>query len=213
MQKPRPPLTVTIDATCALCAKPIHNRADEGRPDLWTHTNPSDDNACLSATAPYTVEGQQPKEKRLLTICVTETNTYIITKEVEIHVGVTDEELPAYLADNEDLWLDDINDTTWFRSDDREIDPDETGFVGDWEYLEFVKLALKHWPTSGPDITRWLTKTCPACKEEPIEGDTKHSRVNGYVAIDCTGRWVINPNAVGLESTTWQDWTEQPAHA
>lgn len=62
--------------------------------------------------------------------------------------------------------------------------------------------ALDH--ADGDAIASWLTTVCPECQQPA--GDTDHVIVHGFVVIGCEGLHIINPNAIGLDNPTWQDW-------
>lgn len=70
-------------------------------------------------------------------------------------------------------------------------------------YVARVKEAMQN----GANVILWLTSRCPDCKRYPGRyGDAKHVGFVGHILISCTGRWVIDPNAVGLDDPTWEDW-------
>lgn len=56
------------------------------------------------------------------------------------------------------------------------------------------------------DVRAWLTDTCPECGEVRPDDDA-HVVLEGAVVVGCEGYWVVNPNAVGITSPTWDDWT------
>ncbi len=61
-------------------------------------------------------------------------------------------------------------------------------------------------------IERWLTPRCPECEhdaEDMSDSDlAAHIIIDGFVVVACEGYWVIDPNAVGIDSDSWGDWTE-----
>ncbi|MEU8195318.1 hypothetical protein AB0C10_16205 [Microbispora amethystogenes] len=191
-----------ITSNCIRCGDPIRNTPDRGRPDLWIHTT---DGTCQRPDAPYKATEALPMETRLVSVRVSERVTHVITKPMVVHVGVTDEELPSYMAMNEEQWVDDMTPSNEYANDDREVDPDTTVFA-DADYLAKVRKALE---AGGENIRPWLTDTCPDCRNLPDNTDTEitHQVIGDYIVLGCQGLMVINPNALGIHMPHWQDWT------
>ncbi len=190
-----------ITSNCATCGDPIRNTPDRGRPDLWIHTT---NGTCNRPFAPFEVTEALPMELRLITVKVSERIFWEITKPMLVHVGVTDEELSAYMDTNNERWVDDMTPSTEVSGEDREVDPDDTVFA-DADYLTKVRKAIE---TGDPDIRPWLTGTCPECGCAPNNTDTEitHQVIGDYVVLGCQGLMVINPNAVAIFMPHWQNW-------
>jgi len=56
------------------------------------------------------------------------------------------------------------------------------------------------------DIRPWLTKRCDECNGVPMEPDGEHVMQDGYVVVGCEGYWHVNPNALGMNEESWNDW-------
>lgn len=74
----------------------------------------------------------------------------------------------------------------------------------DRRYVQAAIKALK----DGAFLILWLTPRCPECGQIPREADGLHQVFVGHVLIGCEGYYAIDPNAVGIESEGWQDWTK-----
>lgn len=93
------------------------------------------------------------------------------------------------------------------------------------QYLMYVAGALEEERVPA----QYLTNICTECGQEvtwalgedphivmPVkEYATPQARHDAndwavYVVIACEGYWMVNPNAVGHTTDTWQDWTLLP---
>ncbi|MFF0770916.1 hypothetical protein ACFYUK_18670 [Nonomuraea wenchangensis] len=197
------------ETTCISCGTGLRNLATEGRPDVWRHitaTNPP----CFTATPPYEVEEALPREIRKVRIRVEELVTYDREIELSVHVGVTADELVAYLIDNDERWADDIEDHV-FGADNREVVTGFTFFADDAGYLENLASYLE---AASQHLKKWLTITCPVCGVEPAADDPIHQNVGWVVGIACSGARLVHPGWIGMDGTNWTDWTElQLSHA
>lgn len=76
-------------------------------------------------------------------------------------------------------------------------------------YIDAVAERLQDAPET---LARWTTGVCPECgtRPGPTEPDpdrfAEHAMIRETVVIGCEGYWVINPNAVGIDSPNWHDW-------
>ncbi|WP_433235314.1 hypothetical protein ACQPYK_25130 [Streptosporangium sp. CA-135522] len=188
------------ESTCTSCSDPIRNLAKEGRPDLWDHTTAA--SRCFAPTPPYEVEEGLPRETRKVRIRVQELVTYEVEKEVTVNVGVTPQELAAYLSSHDEEWTDDIEEH-FLDACEREVLDDHTFFADDAGYLANLAVGIEEWPES---IVTWLTITCPVCGSRPTEDDTAHQNVGWFVGIACNGRRVVHPGWIGMDGTGWTDW-------
>lgn len=194
------------ESTCTKCSGPIRNMATDGRPDLWDHITVTDPR-CYVPNPPYEIEQALPRETRRVRIRVQELVTYDWEMEVEVHVGVTPQELPAYLDSNDDQWIDDMEDHV-YDARDREVLDSHTFFADDAGYLANLAIGIEACPKQ---IMTWLTITCPVCGVQPAADDTTHQNVGWFVGISCNGMRVVNPEWLGMSGTDWTDWT--PADA
>ncbi|WP_329431037.1 hypothetical protein OG339_48620 (plasmid) [Streptosporangium sp. NBC_01495] len=195
--------------------QPIHNCADDGRPDVWQHTA-SDIVGCDLPTPPDDIEAALERETRTIVLRLEELITYEIELKAEVHTGVPRTALLDYLADNEDLWGDHVA-NNFFSATDRDILP-ETCFTDDAGYLEALDEGIDEHPEK---LQRWLTAVCPVCGLTPSSDDTTHQtvataesaaegteqKVTGVIAITCTGYRVVDPNLLGIMAPYWKDWT------
>lgn len=64
-------------------------------------------------------------------------------------------------------------------------------------------------------IAPWLTYECPECEDSFSATDSysafaaEHATIGSFVIVGCEGAWVVNPNAVGIPTENWQDWTDE----
>ncbi|MEV0149752.1 MULTISPECIES: hypothetical protein [unclassified Nonomuraea] len=196
------------ESTCTRCGGPIRNLATDGRPDLWDHTTVTDPR-CYEPIPPYEVEAALPRETRRVRIRVEELVTYEREMEVEVHVGVTPDELAAYLDSNTEQWADDIEDH-FLGASDREVLGEYTFFSDDAGYLANLAIHIDEGPKH---LTRWLTLTCPVCGVQPAADDSAHQNIGWFVGIACDGMRVVAPDRIGMDGTGWTDWTMKPTDA
>ncbi|MEQ4724718.1 hypothetical protein [Nonomuraea sp. B19D2] len=191
------------ESTCTDCGGPIRNLAADGRPDVWQHTTDTD-RRCYMPTPPYQVEEALPRETRRIRIRFEELVTYDAEIELEVHAGVTPQELSSYLTDHEDLWLEEMEKHE-YGSSDRVVLDEHSFFADDAGYLANLAVGIEECPKS---IQRWLTITCPVCGVQPAEDDTRHQNIGWFVGIACNGMRVVNPEWISMDGTHWEDWTE-----
>lgn len=103
--------------------------------------------------------------------------------------------------------------------------------AADIVYLEAVQHALLG-GLDHPlvDVKKWLPTLCPACDCLVPVGDTSpwsrttidgrrvtdanplfwetHFTIARLVAIDCLGRWLVDPASIGLPKGGWVDWRD-----
>lgn len=191
-------------STCVKCSNPIRNQATEGRPDLWSHTTA--DPFCPYAVPRVEADEALPREKRKIRIRVEELVTYDWETEIEVHKGISQDELPAYLADNEDPWVDGLDDRNFYAATNREVLHEFTFFNDDAGYLENLATVIETYPKK---IMRWLTITCPVCGVRPSADDTAHQTVGYFIGVACNGMRVVDPAQVSMDGTGWTDWTKK----
>jgi hypothetical protein len=190
------------ESTCTLCSGPITNLATDGRPDIWRHTTDKG-RRCDSPTPPYQVEESLPRQTRKVRVRYEELVTYDAEIELEVHAGVTPQELSSYLTDHEDLWLEEVEKHEYSASGRLVLD-EYSFFADDAGYLANLADGIEECPKS---ILKWLTLTCPVCGVQPSADDTEHRNVGYFVAIDCNGVRVVDPDWIGMDGTGWTDWT------
>ncbi|QFY09582.1 hypothetical protein GBF35_25635 [Nonomuraea phyllanthi] len=195
--------------TCTSCKTPLINQAANGRPDVWAHTTVTEPH-CYTPNPPYEIEQALPREIRKVRIRVQELITYEVEKKIEVHTGVTMEELPDCLTANTEGWADDIEDHFLAACDREVLDEDYTYFTDNAGYLAKLALQIEVWPKH---IVKWLTLTCPVCGVQPGADDSRHQSVGWFVGIACNGMRVVNPAFINMEGTGWEDWTEQTVDA
>ncbi|GAA1768524.1 hypothetical protein [Nonomuraea bangladeshensis] len=197
------------ETTCTSCKTPLRNQAEDGRPDVWKHTTATNP-PCFTAMPPYQVEEALPREIRKVRIRVEELVAYEREMKLSVHVGVTADELAAYLTDNTEAWADDIEEH-FFTAENREVVSGHTFFADDAGYLENLASYLE---TASQHLKKWLTITCPVCGVLPAADDTLHQNVGWVVGIACSGARLVHPGWIGMDGTNWTDWTElQLPHA
>ncbi|WP_219459824.1 hypothetical protein [Nonomuraea rhizosphaerae] len=197
------------ETTCTACRTPIRNQATDGRPDVWEHTTVTKPH-CHLPLAPHEVEEGLPRETRRIRVRVQEIVTYDWETDFEVHVGVTPDELPSYIAAHEDRWIDDMDDN-FHESHDRQVLDNHTFFIDDAGYLASLASGINTHPKF---IMQWLTLTCPVCGVQPGADDTQHQNVGWFVGIACDGMRVVDPDWLGMEDVAWKNWAKsEPVNA
>lgn len=202
---------MNIVSTCTKCGRPISNAAEDGRPDLWDHSDyPQDRPYCGNPTPPQEIADGLPREMRKVRMRVKEQVTYDWEMEIEMHAGVTSDALASYLTDYDEEWIDEMGEHE-YSAGDREIVEEHTFLADDAGYLANLADGIKQ---CNSLIRRWLTIVCPVCGVQPDQGDTAHQLVGWFVGIACDGARLVNPEWIWMDGTGWTDWTQpQPETA